>query len=1554
MGSSCKLYADCINPKGEVVESKLFKDLLHYTSDNRKLTLQYYAVGKDKYFLDEVRSKAIFDENGEITFQSLKKLASLNIEEDTKLQVLNKDLGTGEYSYDDGMAKLQKFNKESSYNDEYLATVSPLENGKFKISVVKRTKETEEKLNNFVRDRNLVERIKYFLAKAGVEVGFLDSESNLDGRYSTYNAVKNADGLYQLIKVAHNEKLTESLAEEAGHFAVGALGNSPLVQRLIQLMSPEVQNKIMSENPSKAVGTNSARELAGALVGKAIAGNIDNKTEGALLAKRIVNLAKKVFFFLTQNDIANAKLQATAIAEQIAKGFMSPNFTGDVEQAIEIKEVLYSNVDSFNVKKLKELTTLLKAQALRMRNINDKLYREYTSLANLADSKLISAESQNSVRDMFALEGITELVSHLTDMMQGSIISKLNSVDFDNIADFNSKLSEHGKTLREIRVFTKTCLKVIDVIGYATRPDKNGECFSSDARNVSMVENGKDVTYDLIAEVTRLQDLFKTVTTGLFYDLRTKEDQYYLHFLTDIFGQDSIVLDARVVFRNKHNKDKGGRNKGFITFLPKEKLEVKDMLSHLDSDITYFERFIAAMGNSSDLIHQILDKSRKESKMQSDALSFQMLNRLRVLQKRAEALGITDTAIFAEKSSTTGKITGNFISEYNYDDYEQAQLAFSKTLEEKFKKEYPDVSNLSSFDIDILQENFYKKEYKIWHMGDDKNLANSRYDSINKKYIPSAKYLNEVYLTTIKGTPKEEILNEFRQIKEELDNYLPTGSAISYRLPQFRGRTINRIQNKGLYENAGLATIGVVKQQMHETFAVNSEDTDYGSLATYNLKNERLYVDMLAFEADQINRIPLHGINKLKDTSELSTDLYHSLFAYAGMAYDHSALSQIVDAVEIGSEVLLRRKIGESDFTEEESTGKNKSRSYNRQEKWKQKQIYGKRLKASAAVRVLDKIVKFVSSQASRLMLGGNLAGGLTNLLTGNVEIFKEAITAEDFNGTNLYNAIHIYNKYLPGTAIDALTGLQISDNKLGLFAQIYDISGKNNQNQRAWYAQQSRVATATNIDDLLFMPYSAGGHFMETIPFLAIADKTKLIDKNGNKISLFNAYKVVSLTKGVHTIVLTNDAKEYSLLKGLSSKIQKSIKDNISLNNSDLTAEEQQYKSDNSNLNLFELDEKIKKDLIENTTFYKSAIDKHTAGVINSIIDKIEKFEKDFNLTEKTNDFTDEEQKFIKDRNYNLAFPENVVTSLKNEYKKSVWTKADDTSYGMKSRESANRMHGIYNDLDKAAITQTVLGNMMSVMKGYAYGLLEKNVSQLKYSIALGRMSEGVVSTGSKVFLDVVSSLFSPENISDLKTAQFWSMFWPFAAKTRQHMVERGYLIEQANNMRRLITQHITLMILGLLLKISAKPPEEEEEDTLTPFQRKTLGMNSTPTDYSYSLWGVTHYFLNRLIKEQAAYSIPLPFMVEAKSLLSISPAAISGLVMVYDAMYATGGAMITSEDNAEFYYQINRKGKFKEGDPKFKNKLKKLTPFLKNLPVIENGYQATENFNYVYTLRR
>ena len=113
MADSCSIFAHCKNSKGEVVESRFFKDLLHYTSNNRELAKEYYGIGINPKFLEKVQGSAKFDEDGEITFQSLRKLAKLNVGRDNLLNILNKDINSGIYDYEEAITRLQSFNRNS-------------------------------------------------------------------------------------------------------------------------------------------------------------------------------------------------------------------------------------------------------------------------------------------------------------------------------------------------------------------------------------------------------------------------------------------------------------------------------------------------------------------------------------------------------------------------------------------------------------------------------------------------------------------------------------------------------------------------------------------------------------------------------------------------------------------------------------------------------------------------------------------------------------------------------------------------------------------------------------------------------------------------------------------------------------------------------------------------------------------------------------------------------------------------------------------------------------------------------------------------------------------------------------------------------------------------------------------------------------------------------------------------------------------------------------------------------------------------------------------------
>lgn len=278
MGAYCVTHPHVRNNEGNVVKSQLFSDLLKFTGNDYNKSWEMYAVSQDKKFLARVESQAEFDNNGELTFNSLRKLAKLDFENSRLMEEMNKELGSGVYSYDEAIDRLTKFNRESQFKDDYMATVTETKNGKMALQVVEKTDANQVALHDTIRNRSLSEQLDFLAKRKGVEIDITERDDE-GGRYSTVNAEKKADGMYHLIRVSKGERMAENKAEESGHFAIAALNKSPLVQRLLKLLTPEVQKaELGDEYETAELGPRPEREVAGRLVGKALINKLGNQS----------------------------------------------------------------------------------------------------------------------------------------------------------------------------------------------------------------------------------------------------------------------------------------------------------------------------------------------------------------------------------------------------------------------------------------------------------------------------------------------------------------------------------------------------------------------------------------------------------------------------------------------------------------------------------------------------------------------------------------------------------------------------------------------------------------------------------------------------------------------------------------------------------------------------------------------------------------------------------------------------------------------------------------------------------------------------------------------------------------------------------------------------------------------------------------------------------------------------------------------------------------------------------------------------------------------------
>jgi hypothetical protein len=1484
MSEGCNVCAHCYNSKGEEVESRLFQDLLHFTSNDRSLAKKYYKIAMDQRFLDKVSDRAKFDENGEITFNSLRKLARINIKTDRILETLNKDIGAGVYTYDEAIVKLQSFNRNSQFKKEFMATVEHSDRGKYKLSIVKRNARNEAALNKLISNATLQNRIKYYLNRAGVSVEFIERDEKVNGRYSTKNAQRTAEGMYQLIQVAHGVDVTETLAEEAGHFAIGAMDKSPLTKRLFDLLTPEVQRQIIGEEyDSKFLGESTQREVAGTLVGRAIAGHIDQRAPWQKLVNRIIDTAKRLFYHMKGDSIKKDALAANKIAEQIAAGFMSPNFTGDVETALKTKETLFSANNSFNVKTFKQVANRLKTAAAEMSAINEEWGKKLLAAYATVEAGR-NVDIPGFAGDNMALEGITQAVVSLSEFMVQEIPALLDSVDFDNALDFYNNMPRNAKALKIVREFTTVAEAVLSVISDAI--SKEGEQITGDVSNVILQETVGTQTYNVVynlKEIAKsLNGLINEADSGLIHILSNKEKAFFCRFLEDSYGSKYINQVQAVLW--------DGQGKRFLNKQKANSKSIHDNLTYLENDITFFERFIASAADSSDIVTQIGDKVSTMANKRADDNTNLVQEKLKVMQTRLHSIGLKNTDIFCEKSLVDGKLTGNIVTEYCYGDYENDWLAFKKECLEEFRKNNPDIDDMSEFEVAVLWDNYFNNKRLEWHQGTLTEPAHSKWSRADQCWIPASQYANPQWTELQKNKDQKEWLDDYIELKKEIDSVLPEGSTKWYRMPQFKGTFANKVRNRNLTSGLFKSTGRTIREELRDTFCRDSEDTDFGSDQTFNTEEEDMFGNAYTFDREKIDRIPLYGINKLKDMGALCTDLFQSTLAYAGMAYTYAAKSAVVDTFEVGSTVLLNRKV-HSTKTEEEDLRKKDgeaSWAYQRYIKFLEKQVYqiGQRPINLGRKIVINKVAALLSRIAGKLFLGGNVAGGAVNTGTGTIEVFKEAASGEYYNLGDWKEANKMYFASLPSNLLNF--GKQEKEDKVSLAIKHFNMFGENKLNQREWHTRRNRIIEFFGRS--LYLPYKSGDHYMQSMSYLALANHTKVYDENGEERRLWDAYSVVDITDEDGN---TGTRDKKGKLKKYGKKLE--------LNGTYITK-----KSDVSKY-------KMLKTLIAKFDASLSSSSPLGGGIILS----------------------QEEQDYITNKGYNLADMEDTRDSLKRDLNDITWNVSGENEFMNKAREINDRLHGIYNAQDGVALSQNIFGNMLLAMKGYALGMAERRFGNHKYNVRLGHDVEGSLWTTGKVIM----STFTDEG-GFLKTARMILLPIIMPRSTKALMYKMGFSPNQYYNMRRNFMDNAFIALLMILKMMTGKGDDDDDDE-----YAKMWGV---PKSDNYdSTTGLCYYFASRLLREQEGFNTIRGFAAEVPTLAQLTPVGFAALKDLTNLAYLGVGSLVADEDNSDFFYQSSSEDHEKY-DSKFEKKFWRRFPYLRFSYVLNHPYEAAAAYDY------
>lgn len=1362
MAESCVFKPTVKNKEGKEVNSKLFDSLLHFSSNDREFAKKWYFVGTNDEFLRTNARNVEYDENGEITFKSLKNLVFMNLSSEKIINQLNKDLGSGEHEYGEAVSLMTSFNNTSQYNDEYMATMSATENGKVTLQVVKRTATNEAALEENLANKSLFDRIKQAVERIGGSIDFIDEKYS---KYDTTNTKKAESGLYNVIFLSKKGNLTADMAEEAGHFAVGALGNNPLVKRLENLCTPEVQQSILGDHYRDVQGRkNPRRETAGFLVGQYIMDEVDKESVLGRLAGRIVNLAKRMFYRLTLDDVGQMRLEAQTIAKNIARGFMSGENAGSIEQALQNKEVLYSAVDSVPVSSFKDVIQQLNLLASEMSAVDRTLYRKWKDIeAETAIGRLF--QNPSYFADMAAIDGLAVALTQLADSVP-EMIDMLDSVNYNP-----DEVPANAKKLRQVSLFVQQSIAIMGIIDNMLTSDE-----------ITLNEDARDA---LNKAYRNLSSLIKGADK-LEVNLLKKERKLYLAFLKDMYGSEYVERAARVVFNfNKRKLERVAESREYLS----------RAMETLDRDDNFMNRYIASMADSSDIINQLAYKTKASANKVADDNTIKAWNDIRALEQKVKKAGV-DTKKLLEVSARDGKLTGNYISKYNWGDWENDWYEFKNKCKEDFLSD-PSIEGKIQIEREYLWDVYFRPLAKDWHK------SHSTYDQSTGRPMPNSNYSNPAYdsLTSTERNALDEIL----ELKGSLDDLLIyqsyNGEMVEaahthlYRMPQFRGSTQNRIENLKMFNPLGKAVSGAIRQNLINAFTITSEDRDYGSAMTHNTIDEDVFSDRLDFEKEKVKRVPLYGINKLKDISELSTDIFNGLLQYAAMANTYVATSSVVDILETGRDVLANRRVK---GLKREVERDKKSRVFGRYCDFLDAQVYN--LYANSKLKLgqiaITKVIGFFGGLASKVFLGGNVAGGMVNVMTGFNEITKEAIAGETYTLADLTKANAIYFQHLPANWLEA--GQGVKNNKVSLFMKRFNVQNNLETETRRWSTRENRLTRLNPFGNNLMLPYKSGDHYMQSMSYLAAANHYKFVDANGREMSLWDALEV--------------------------------------------------------------------RDIDENNS---------RAG--------------------KT-----------------LELREDVLYIDPKTGEHREWSLDDEVKFQSLCRETNNRMHGIYNKMDKTAFHSTWYGQAALAMRGYALGLLYRRFSTNHYNIALGRESEGSLVTASKVFINMFGG--TKNFLPSLR-----ALLLPFGDNVKNSLLEMGFSIEQYRNMRRNWADFALIGMLWILKALTAKSEDDDDDDDNT-------------------MTGLIYYFASRLYMEQNAYNTPWGIWQEQKSVLDWMPSGVSvaGQIMEISKLIVTQEEYKTSSATHE------------KGDKKWEYRIGTYMPWYRSTRILDHPYESAKSYEY------
>ena len=875
----------------------------------------------------------------------------------------------------------------------------------------------------------------------------LDTNTNIDGSYSTSglqyvvrnpNQIKSAtDNIGTFSRTDDNiiDDTYDSniLAEEWGHFVVDAVKDSPLRDRMLNsLKNEEVLQRVLGSEYDRYndVYKGDIDLMAKEALGKMMAQVLNNYDPTAPNDRLFERYKKSVLDFFSKRDADEIDEIINKVREQVYE-FTTNVFNGKYQLDISSRD--YNK---------------------RLFNLGNDVSRDYNILKRIIQQEKKRLAIYGKGAKATAREREEKKGSF--DEKQKLFIDKLSN-DLENHRELEGIYTYLTEAVRMLR-------QLSDKLDTVHNSQTNWKDKFSALRNIRDYMS----SYGSIMEELR-QEMYKAKQEG---DMRFKEK------LQESLDEFSGLLARLGSDWAEVSKDEFARfltpfeGEGISMSIRGERKQynIRELLDYIEKDISIVERWTDAMADSTDPILRIYDSLVKDQKNKARYNTINNEKEILMHSKKLEDAGIRNTDFMYEKTSD-GKITGNFVTRYNWGDYFAALSKYAKSLPQDMDRE-------------------------------EKSILISRWKRANtdKNGNPIEKYYNPQYDAIQRNAAMKEYYDFMINLKRNLDYRLPARYVRFNKAPQIRRDFLERVMGKG-------NKFQYLWESFKDNLVRREDDTEFA----YARQD---------FEGNQIYNLPIYYTRPLKDKNDLSTDCTSTMIAYAAMANDYAAMNDIIDALETGRTILSERKVAQtrggkimrevlnkvpSNLTKKGDIANFMARLND----FMLMQVYGEQMKdegtvlgvdVGKAVNMLNKLQSYGTTALSVLTGTANLA---QNIVISNIE----SISGQFFNKSELAKADWEYTKLLPQYLGEI--GNRIQTSKMALFAEKFNVLQDYKQHVRGVDWDRKTWFSRFFKEDTLWFTTSAGDHYTQMRTGLALAMRLKLQDKDGKSISLYDALEV-------------------------------------------------------------------------------------------------------------------------------------------------------------------------------------------------------------------------------------------------------------------------------------------------------------------------------------------------------------------------------------------------------------------------------------------------------------